>query len=146
MTIPLYHRTRAFVDTGGYFALTSSRDQNHLAAVAIMRGLTARRFHLYTSNFVLAELHALLLTRISRRTALAVLTTIDTSDVTIMRVSQDDETRARQIITQYDDKNFSLTDASSFAIMDRLEITQAFTFDANFSQFGFTVLTPAVFR
>jgi predicted nucleic acid-binding protein len=39
-----------------------------------------------------------------------------------------------------------LTDASSFAIMDRLGITRAFTFDANFSQYGLTVLTPASFR
>jgi predicted nucleic acid-binding protein len=111
-----------------------------------MQGLTAGRFRLYTSNFVLAELHALLLTRISRRTALATLMAIDASDTTIIRVTEDDETWAPQIIAQYDDKNFSLTDASSFAIMDRLGITRAFTFDANFSQYGLTVLTPVSFR
>ena len=146
MIAALYHPSWVFVDTGGYFALTSSRDQNHPAAVAVMRALIAGRFRLYTSNLVLAELHALLLTRIGRRTAFDTLTAIDASDMTIIRVTRDDEARARQIIARYDDKNFSLTDATSFAMMDRLGITRAFTFDANFSQYGLTVLTPDSFR
>jgi uncharacterized protein len=141
-----HHPSWVFLDTSGYFALTSSKDQNHAGAVAIMQALIAGRFRLYTSNFVLAELHALLLTRISRRTAFATLTAIDSSDTTIVRVTPDDEARARRIIARFDDKNFSLTDASSFAIMDRLGITQAFTFDGNFSQYGLTVLTPESFR
>ena len=146
MIASLHHPSWVFVDTGGYFALASSRDQNHTAAVAIMRALIAGRLRLYTSNFILAELHALVLTRISRRTAFEMLTAIDASDTTIVRVTQEDEARARQIIARYDDKSFSLTDATSFAIMDRLGITRAFTFDANFSQYGLTVLTPASFR
>ena len=146
MIASLHHPSRVFVDTGGYFALTSSKDQNHGAAITIMRALIVGRFRLYTSNFVLAELHALLLTRIGRRTAFDTLTAIDASDTTIVRATQDDEARARQIIARYDDKSFSLTDATSFAIMDRLGITRAFAFDANFSQYGLTVLTPASFR
>ncbi len=146
MIAPAHRPFRVFIDTGGYFALTSSKDQNHAAAVAIMQALIAGRFRLYTSNFVLAELHALLLTRISREIALATLMAIDASDMAIVRVARDDEARARQIIAQYDDKSFSLTDASSFAIMDRLGITRAFTFDVNFAQYGLTALTPTSFR
>jgi predicted nucleic acid-binding protein len=33
-----------------------------------------------------------------------------------------------------------LTDAISFAVMERLRIPQAFTFDHNFAQFGWNVL------
>jgi predicted nucleic acid-binding protein len=45
------------------------------------------------------------------------------------------------IIYQYDDKDFSLTDATSFAVMERLRVPAAFTFDRHFAQYGFTVLT-----
>jgi len=34
----------------------------------------------------------------------------------------------------------SLTDAASFAVMERLRLPAAFTFDRHFAQYGFTVL------
>ena len=52
-----------------------------------------------------------------------------------------DEERAKQILFQYDDKDFSFADAISFAVMERLAIGLAFTFDRDFAQYGFTVLT-----
>jgi predicted nucleic acid-binding protein len=58
-------------------------------------------------------------------------------------VSLRDERRAREIIAQYDDKDFTLTDATSFAVMERLGITYAFTFDHHFTQYGFIALTAA---
>lgn len=36
----------------------------------------------------------------------------------------------------------SLTDATSFVVMERLEIAQAFTFDRNFRQYGIPPLLP----
>jgi predicted nucleic acid-binding protein len=42
-----------------------------------------------------------------------------------------------------DDKDFTLTDATSFAVMERLGITYAFTFDHPFTQYGFIALTAA---
>ena len=60
----------------------------------------------------------------------------------MIRSRASDEERAREIIYQYDDKDFSMTDAISFAVMERLRIARAFTFDRHFAQYGFTVLTP----
>lgn len=54
-----------------------------------------------------------------------------------------DEDRAWQILQQYDDKEFSLTDGASFAVMKRLGISTAFAFDEDFTQYArFTVLQP----
>ena len=106
-----------------------------------MQALVEGRHRLVTTNFVLAELHALLLMRVNRRLAAQVLTAVDGSALTtIVRVAARDERRAREIIFGYMDKDFSLTDATSFAVMERLHIPQAFTLDRNFAQFGWPML------
>jgi predicted nucleic acid-binding protein len=132
---------RVFVDTSAYFALTDPRDSDHQEARRVMNRLTDERWRLFTTNFILAETHALLLARLSRRIAARVLAALDQSEATtIVRVAARDERRARAIIEQYDDKDFSLTDATSFAVMERLHVTQAFTFDQNFRQYGFAIV------
>jgi predicted nucleic acid-binding protein len=109
-----------------------------------MEQLVAERRRLFTTNFILAELHALLLTRANRHLAATVLREIDTSQVTtIVRVSTRDERRARAIIHQYDDKDFSLTDATSFAVMERLRMTHALAYDENFAQYGWTLINAS---
>lgn len=138
---PLFERRQALVDTSAYFALTYSRERTHAQALAIASRLQAERWRLFTTNFILAETHALLLTRLNRVVAARVLREIDNSPTTIVRVSAADEQRARQVIYQYQDKDFSLTDAASFAVMERLHIPHAFTFDRNFAQYGLAVLT-----
>jgi len=58
----------------------------------------------------------------------------------VIRARASDEERAQQILFQYTDKDFSFADAISFAVMERLDIRRAFTFDRDFAQYGFTVL------
>lgn len=67
---------------------------------------------------------------------------MEKSATTVGRVRAVEEQRAREIIYRYDDKDLSMTDAISFAIMERLHIMKAFTFDRHFAQYGFSVLTP----
>ena len=63
-----------------------------------------------------------------------------------MRVTPQDERRAREILTRYTDKAFSFTDATSFALMERLGISYAFSFDSDFRQYGMMTLTPDLLR
>ena len=102
--------------------------------------MIAARSRLFTTNFVVAETHALVLIRRGRLVARRVLQEIDLGRITVVRVSAGDELRAREIIAQYDDKDFSLTDAASFAVMERLRISVAFTFDHHFAAYGLTIL------
>ena len=44
---------------------------------------------------------------------------------------------ARKIVAEYKDQNFSLVDAVTFAVMERLGITKAFTFDIHFRIYRF---------
>jgi predicted nucleic acid-binding protein len=106
-----------------------------------MEILVDERLPLYTTSFVLAELHGLLLNRLNRYTAAQVLSKMDASRVTtVVRVSTRDERRAREIVFGYTDKDFSLVDATSFAVMERLRIPRAFAYDQNFSQFGWQTI------
>lgn len=107
-----------------------------------MGRLITERWEAFTSNFVLAETHALLLKRRDRQIALDTLQFIESGAAIVLRVSEAYELRAREVIGQYDDKAFTLTDATSFAVMERLGIRSAFTFDRHFAQFGFELLAP----
>ncbi len=141
MSYPPAHRHRVFVDTSAYFVLVNRRDTSHSNASTMMIRLVAERRRLFTTNFTLAELHALVLTRINRTVAARVLTEIDASQATtVVRVSVRDEQRARAIIARYSDKDFSLNDAIFFAVMERLRISYAFSLDHNFAQYGWTLV------
>jgi uncharacterized protein len=129
---------RTFVDTSAYFALYSSDDVFHSSAVTIV---DTKRRRLFTTNYILAETHALLLHRLGRAVAAVFLNEIDRSRTVLVRVSVTDERRAREIIATHN-KDYTLTDATSFAVMERLRIGAAFTFDRHFAQYGFAVLGP----
>lgn len=138
---PTSGRRRVFVDTSAYFALFDQTEIQYQVAHAVTARLGADRRRLYTTNFVVAETHALLLARRGRGLAAQALAEVDESaGTTFVRISSRDERRAQEIIRQYDDKDFSLTDATSFAVMEQLHITQAFTFDHHFTQFGFQTI------
>jgi predicted nucleic acid-binding protein len=76
-----------FVDSSGYYAATDTDDSNHQRAVEITHLLEERRWPLYTTNFVLAETHALLLRRLNRVIALRVLQSLRSSCTIQMRVT-----------------------------------------------------------
>src|SRR2546423_852529 len=119
---------RALIDTSAYYALADPADANHRAAAAILSALAGSHARLFTTNFILAEIHALLLARRGRDVALRVLQEIDRSAAVVVRAGAGDERNARSILERYQDKDFSLADAVSFAVMERLRIRHAFTF------------------
>jgi predicted nucleic acid-binding protein len=107
----------------------------------IQQRLVVDRASWFTSSYVVAETHALFLARLGIRQALAFLDRLGRSGVDVVRVTAEDDERAIAILRQYDDKDFSLTDATSFAIMERLGIRHAFTFDRHFAQYGLETLS-----
>jgi len=128
-----------FVDTGAWYALGDDSERSRPGAARVAEahhGASAT----VTSNFVVAETHALAIRRRGRDQALVVLRGILRGNIRIVRVTEEDEVRAIAIIEQYDDKAFSYTDATSFAVIERHKIETAFSFDRHFQQFGRTTL------
>ncbi len=119
--------SRAFVDTSAYYAFLDRTDTSHISAQSIFPKLLSDGSVLFTTNFVLAETHALLLNGIGRDAAMRFLDTFFQSAMILIRVTEADETTAREILRASSDKEYSYTDATSFAVMDRLHIKEALT-------------------
>jgi uncharacterized protein len=132
-----------FVDTSAYFALADRRDENHEVAVRVIHQIIRERAELLTTNYIIAETHTLLLNRIGYVIALRVIKELYKSQTRIYRAREAEERKALDIVRIYADKGFSLVDAISFATMERFHVTQAFTFDHHFAQYGFLRLPAA---
>lgn len=133
--------SRVFVDSSAFFALINSKDSHHDEAMALMDRLARQGDELLTSNFIVAETHALLLNKVGRDIAARFLARMVSSEVRVIRVTEGDERRAREIIFRYTDQTPSFTDATSFAIVERQHLHEVATFDDDFSTFGFAVVS-----
>lgn len=135
------HPVEIFVDTSGLYALLDRADGNHVRAVESFRALSAAGTRLILTNFIRAEAHALMLNRLGHAVADRFLADLrGMPSEALIRVSEADELAALDLIARYRDKNFSLTDATSFVVMERLGVGHAFSFDDDFRQYGWTVL------
>jgi predicted nucleic acid-binding protein len=120
-------------DSSAIVAALDAGDRRHEAAVAIAERLAAERWLSLITNYLEAEAHALLLRRLGRGAALGWLLK---TTIPVLRALPADEQRAKEILARYRDKDFSLCDAISFAVMRRLGVRTAFSFDRHFQQYG----------
>jgi uncharacterized protein len=103
----------------------------------------SERWRLVTTNAVLYETYAVLLVRSRdwRRATMAFLDLVLTDTYRIERVGLRDEQRAVQLLRAQQDESYSLCDATSFMVMERLRIREAMAFDRHFRDYGkFTIL------
>jgi predicted nucleic acid-binding protein len=130
-----------FVDTSIFYAFLDRDDQDHQTASDLLEEAREQKITLVTSNFIVAETHALILSRLGHALATRWLRSIPQA-ARIERVTRADEMRARDIIFRYDDKDFSYADATSFALMERLGLVEAFSLDEHFVQYGRWITWP----
>jgi predicted nucleic acid-binding protein len=135
---------RVFVDTSGFYALIDGDDQHHELANEVFYRAEHEKWRLVASNAVVFETHALLLNRLrpGREIALTFLDSIAKDPYQVARASRADEQKAIAVIRAHRDKSYSLCDALSFVIMERLRIRDAISFDQDFRSYGrFAVLS-----
>jgi len=132
-----------FVDTGGWACLADRREQHHATAARIYRDARRQGRLVVTTNYVLAELVALLTSpkRLSRPRIITFIEAIKLAPKTeVVHIDASLDAQAWQLLANRQDKEWSLVDGTSFIIMQQRGIIDALTTDHHFEQAGFVRL------
>jgi predicted nucleic acid-binding protein len=120
-------------DSSAILALLDADDADHGRAVTVARTIAAERRPCFITNYVEAEAHALLLRRLGRTVARQWLLA---GNLPVVGALSGEEQRAREILARHVDKDWTLCDAISFAVLEARRVSRVFTFDHHFRQYG----------
>jgi predicted nucleic acid-binding protein len=130
-----------FLDTAYVYARVNTRDQWHQAAVQWETRLAAEQRRLVTTEFVLMEIADGLAAVRFRAQAAGVIAVLQASAlVEIVPASSRLFAAALDMYRNRADKDWGLTDCSSFVVMTEHSLSDALTTDEHFRQAGFRPL------
>lgn len=128
-----------FADTGYWYALLNPKDQLHSKALSVSK--TLGQVRIVTSEMVLDELLASLAAPLFRDTAVkAVNSVLANPNVEVVPQTSLQFREAFDLYKNRMDKEWSLTDCSSFNLMKERGIAEALAHDEHFEQAGFVAL------
>ena len=126
-----------FADTFYFLALLNKSDQAHQGALQFAHLAT----RLVTTSWVLTETADALSLPKNRPAFLQLLNALENSeDATIIGPEPELFAAGIELFRARPDKEWSLTDCISFAVMSDLNLTEALTGDQHFEQAGFKAL------
>jgi len=127
-----------FLGTAFVYAIANGRDEWHDRAVQWQARLQRTRAALLTTEFVLMEIGDGLANLRFRLRAVKIIELLRSSPlVEIVPASSHLVEEALRMYRLRDDKDWGLTDCSSFAVMKQRGISDALTMDQHFQQAGF---------
>ena len=131
---------KLFIDTSAFYALVDWKDKNHKKAHRTRDSMRGKNRRLYTSNFIFDESVTLIRSKLGFEEALNFGNRMWSSKaVKMLKVTEEIENKAWGIFSKYEDKELSFTDCTSFAIMEKFGIRNAFAFDDDFERMGYLV-------
>ena len=133
------------VDTGAWYALADRSDRHHDEA---------RQFYLpeaphgrfVTTDLIVGETWALISAHLGRPAAVTFWDTLRVARVPILTLEAVDLESAWRIVQAFEDQRFSFVDCTSFAVMERVGIEEAFAFDSHFLIYRFGPARQRAFR
>jgi len=131
------------VDTSGWGNLVDRSQPFHSLAATLYRLARQQNHKIITTNYIMAELVALLTSplRLTRPQIITFVESLRQSPyIEILHIDAETDTKAWQLLSSREDKNWSLVDCSSFVVMQQRNITEALTNDYHFEQAGFVRL------
>ena len=127
-----------FADTAFYVAAVNPHDEWHVAATAFVTQFSGR---IVTTEFVLMEVANFFSKAAKRAAFIDLLADLKAGEETeIVSSSAELFGRAVDLFTRRPDKDWSLTDCTSFVTMTDRGLTDALTVDRHFEQAGFRIL------
>jgi uncharacterized protein len=129
-----------FVDSGAWFALSVASDPDHERAKQVV---SENVEPLLTTDYVVDELLTLFVVRREKAKGREWLRDVlGNADIELVQVDQELFAEACRIYTDFADKDWSFTDCTSYATINRLGIKKAFSFDRHFQQFATVQVLP----
>ncbi len=130
-----------FVDPSAWYPIAVPNHPDHGGLAAALQNRVRGGVRIVTTNLVVAETHALLLTRTRRELALAFLRAVRQRPNEVVTATADIENRAiTHWLERYNDQLFSFADAVSFEVMSERGVREALTLDDHFGAAGFVVV------
>lgn len=130
-----------FVDTGAWIALALTRDPLHERAVAAWASISDAGARLWTSVPVVLETFTFLERNTDREVALRWKDSLDgLRRFRLAECTSKDLTQAWSYFKKRELHKLSAVDATSFVIMKREKIRDAFAFDHHFASVGFRLV------
>jgi predicted nucleic acid-binding protein len=130
---------RIFIDTSAIIAFMNEDDEFYKDSFNIFSKLLEERAKIISSNYILLETMVILKNRIGID-AVKVLKNDILPVIKTCWIDEDVHNFCVNTQIAADRKKVSLVDYTSFEIMRRLNIRQAFTFDNHFKDMGFEIL------
>jgi uncharacterized protein len=129
------------VDTAAWIALVNTRDELHDRAIDVMAELRRNNVALVTTEFVLVEVANAFCASAWRAKAVKLIDGLrSVPNLKIIEADSSLLSEGWRLYCSRLDKEWSLTDCVSFAVMQEAQINQAFTSDHHFEQAGFNKL------
>ncbi len=129
-----------FVDTSFWIALQARRDHDHAAAQALAK---AGLGPLVTTNHVMGETWTFTRRERGHAGAVAAVRAIRAiPTLAVVHVEPEVEDDAWRWLNRRGEREYSFVDATSFAVMRRHRIREAYAFDGDFSAAGFVEVRP----
>ena len=130
---------KLFVDSGPLVAAINPGDQHEEEARHGWKRIAGENLPLVSTEHVLDEVAtAISRAQNPRRAARWVRQQLDSGLIRWLSCGPEEWRAAADWLEQYSDQQISFTDALSFAMMRRLRMTEAFTFDRHFVIAGFS--------
>ncbi len=121
------------IDSSIWFAAVVERDKDNARA----RRVLAEIDESVTTDHVVVETWLLLNSRHGRRAAETFVNRVQDSALPVEFVTSTDLDRAWRIMKGFPDQDFSIVDCTSFAVMERLGVRRAASFDHHFAVYRF---------
>lgn len=132
---------KLFVDTAGWVACADRSDPAHGKCVASRDARLRTGAVLLTTDYVIDETLTLLRLRLGLDPAREWWQRVSSSRrVLVAEIDHELREDALRWFFRYEDKDFSFTDCTSFALMAREKLREALTTDRHFKQAGFQML------
>jgi len=131
-----------FIDTSVWFAAANVRDRQHARAKSILKSVGDPLL----TDHVLVETWWILNSRIHRKAADEFWAGIRRGAAELALITPADLEAAWAIGETFADQNFSIVDRTSFAVMERLAVDEAASFDDDFAVYRYGRARNRAFR